>query len=173
MSAGFGVRVTSIGPNRLAVISRVRSLTQRAPALVKSEFDSGRPVEVVTDVGHCEAESIAGEFRSLGAEVEIYVSSPCPSECHRPSTEAEFVADLVDASVPLDRYFLVAVTADKHLISCWHEMGRPLVCIVEDDTVAAAHEQFLRVRGYPVFDAMDDVYAHAARMRWPGWDRPH
>lgn len=85
-------------------------------------------------------------------------------------TEELFVADYTDALTPLDRYFLVG-DRGKQVIGCWHAANGLMACIIEDDSTAEACKDFLRKRGHPSFASLADAQAHAARMRWPGWER--
>src|SRR5262245_20608796 len=81
MSSEYGIRVTSIGPNRLAVLVRARSLLHRSPAEVKVAFDSGHAVELARVVSRRDLARLAAELRSIGAEFEIYVTTQCYSDC--------------------------------------------------------------------------------------------
>ena len=79
MAAVYGVRLTSCGPNRLAVLARVRSLVRQPPAAVKAAVDSGRPVVVAAEVGRSAAEELVAMVRRPGATAEIFETIPCPS----------------------------------------------------------------------------------------------
>jgi hypothetical protein len=81
VSAAYGVRLTAPGPNRLAVLARVRPILGRPPAEVRAALDGGGPVLLAIDVGLPAAEGMAEDLRRLGASVEIFVSDPCPSLC--------------------------------------------------------------------------------------------
>lgn len=87
-----------------------------------------------------------------------------------PISEQQFVADYVDVDIPLERYFLLGEPG-RQGVACWHTTNGLMACLIEDDKAAAACVDFLRRRGHPVFASLADVYAHAARMRWPGWER--
>jgi ribosomal protein L7/L12 len=71
----YGVRVVGPGPNRLAVISRLRQHLNLSPTAGKELVDHGLPVVLLSDEPRGFAEALAEQFRALGAEVEVFVSS--------------------------------------------------------------------------------------------------
>ncbi len=78
MSALFGVRLKCCGPNRLAIMTKAREWLRLPPAEVKSRMDAGAVI-VVEDVSMNTALQIASEWTQLGAEVEVFISTSCPS----------------------------------------------------------------------------------------------
>jgi hypothetical protein len=78
MSAGFGVRVLQTGPDRLAVMARIRPRLDWSPARLKAAIDCGEPIVIATETSHSRAWDLVKEFERLGATVEAYVTDPCP-----------------------------------------------------------------------------------------------
>ena len=86
-----------------------------------------------------------------------------------PSDKA-FVALMTSGDhTPLDRYFLLG-TSGRQLVALWHVKNAIMACVIEDNQLAAACKEYLRRRGHPTFIGVGEVYAHAARMQWPGWE---
>lgn len=77
MAASFGVRLNDCGPNRLAIMAKARAWLQMSPADVKARLDAV-PVIIVSDVPMHTAFQIESEWKLLGANVDVYVSTPCP-----------------------------------------------------------------------------------------------
>lgn len=78
MSAGFGVRVLHTGPNRLAVLARIRPRLDWPPARLKAAIDRNEPIVIATATSHSRARDLVKEFEQLGATVEAYITDPCP-----------------------------------------------------------------------------------------------
>ena len=77
MAASFGVRLKSCGPNRLTIMAKAREWLRLSPADFKARLDTGL-VCVVEDVPMHTALQIESEWKRLGADVEVYISTPCP-----------------------------------------------------------------------------------------------
>jgi hypothetical protein len=50
MSASYGVRLTSPGPNRLGVLARIRPILGTSPANVKASLDGDQAVLLTVDI---------------------------------------------------------------------------------------------------------------------------
>ena len=76
------------------------------------------------------------------------------------------------SDTPRDRFFLFG-QPERALVACWNPTARSAVTvtIIEDNQLAKACAERLRSQGYPVFASWPEVYAHAAREGWPGWEQ--
>jgi ribosomal protein L7/L12 len=77
MAPSFGVRLKKCGPNRVAIMAKARAWLRLSPAEVKARLDAG-PALIAEDVPLHTALRIESEWKGLGADVEVYVSTPCP-----------------------------------------------------------------------------------------------
>jgi hypothetical protein len=84
------VQLLRPGPNRLAVISRLRRYFDLSPADGKALLDRG-PVLLVPGQMRREAESVASWFREVGAEVAVFMTfeEGEPHVCSRPGAGSE------------------------------------------------------------------------------------
>jgi hypothetical protein len=82
----WGVQLARPGPNRLAVISRLRQYFNLSPADGKALLDRG-PVLLVPGDGWVEAQRVAQLFREVGAAVEVFRTADegAPHVCPHPS----------------------------------------------------------------------------------------
>lgn len=74
MTQAFGVRLIDCGPNRLAVLRRVRPLLGLTPAEAKAAINVDQPIQIALDISRDAAHALAAELDRLGAKYEIFVS---------------------------------------------------------------------------------------------------
>ena len=77
----FGIRVLDCGEKPLPVLVKIRPILCVTPSNVKKRAASGKPFVLVEGVNYFEAEELSKCLRNLGARVEIFVSTLCPSDC--------------------------------------------------------------------------------------------
>jgi ribosomal protein L7/L12 len=83
MAPAFGLRLKDCGPNRLAVLARVRQMLGLSPANVKKAIEDG-PVTLRVDMGPYTVAELRHDFEEMGANVEIFESSPIEHEHEMP-----------------------------------------------------------------------------------------
>lgn len=87
-----------------------------------------------------------------------------------PLSDADLIALMISGGhTPLDRYFLLGA-AGREIVAFWHAKNAVMACGIEDNRLFAAGIECLRRRGHPTFAGFGEVYAHAARIGWPGWE---
>ncbi len=77
MAQEFGIRVTSLGPNRLRVIALVRPYLWLSPKQALALASSGNPILLGEQFSWPNAWPLRDELNDLGASVEMFVTSGC------------------------------------------------------------------------------------------------